>query len=271
MTNDDASTGYLHGHHDSVLRSHRQRTADNSAAYLLPHLQADARVLDAGCGPGTITIGLAARVPGGSVVGVDASDDVLAEARATADAATATNVSFEVGDVTALRFDDGSFDVVHVHQVLQHLPDPVAALAELRRVCRAGGVVAAREGDYGAMCWHPCSPDLDEWCDLYRAVARTTGGEPDGGRHVAAWARAAGYSEVVASASAWCFATPEERAWWGGLWAERLTRSRFAEQATTTGLATPADLARLAGAWRRWAADDDACFLVPHGEVLCSP
>lgn len=271
MTTEDASAGYLHGHHDSVLRSHRQRTADNSAAYLLPHLRPDARVLDAGCGPGTITVGLAARVPDGSVVGVDASGDVLAEARATATAAAATNLSFEVGDVTALRFDDGTFDVVHVHQVLQHLPDPVAALAELRRVCRPGGVVAAREGDYGAMCWYPSSPDLDEWRDLYQAVARATGGEPDGGRHLAAWARAAGFSDVAASASAWCFATPEERAWWGGLWAERLTRSRFAEQATATGLATQVDLARLAGAWRRWAADDDACFLVPHGEVLCTP
>ncbi len=270
MTTDDTSTGYLHGHHDSVLRSHRQRTADNSAAYLLPHLRPDDRVLDAGCGPGTITVGLAARVPDGSVVGVDASGDVLAEARATA-AAAAADVAFEVGDVTDLRFDDGTFDVVHVHQVLQHLPDPVAALTELHRVCRPGGVVAAREGDYGAMCWHPSSPDLDEWRSLYQAVARATGGEPDAGRHVAAWARAAGFSVVTASGSAWCFAAPEERVWWGGLWAERLTRSRFAEQARTTGLATHADLVRLAGAWRRWAAADDACFLVPHGEVLATP
>ena len=64
-----SSDTYLHGHHDSVLRSHRWRTAENSAGYLLPRLAPDARVLDVGCGPGTITADLAALVPGGSVTG----------------------------------------------------------------------------------------------------------------------------------------------------------------------------------------------------------
>src|SRR5690348_13442980 len=53
---------YTHGHHESVLRSHRWRTAENSAAYLLPHLSSGATVLDIGCGPGTITADLAALV-----------------------------------------------------------------------------------------------------------------------------------------------------------------------------------------------------------------
>ncbi len=72
------SDTYLHGHHDSVLRSHRWRTAENSAGYLLARLPADARVLDVGCGPGTITVDLAARVPDGQVTGIDAAGDVLA-------------------------------------------------------------------------------------------------------------------------------------------------------------------------------------------------
>ena len=67
------SETYLHGHHDSVLRSHRWRTAENSAGYLLPRLAPGARVLDVGCGPGTITADLAARVPSGEVVGIDAA------------------------------------------------------------------------------------------------------------------------------------------------------------------------------------------------------
>ena len=51
---------YTHGHHESVLRSHRWRTAENSAAYLLPHLGPARTLLDVGCGPGTITADLAA-------------------------------------------------------------------------------------------------------------------------------------------------------------------------------------------------------------------
>ena len=272
MPDHDGTHGrYLHGHHDSVLRSHRRRSAENSAAYLLPRLAPDARVLDVGCGPGTITVGLAASVPDGHVVGLDAAPEVLDEARALPEATARGNLRFEVGDVYELGFADESFDVVHAHQVLQHLADPIRALAEMRRVCRAGGVVAAREGDFGAMCWYPENEGLTEWRTLYRAVARSAGGEPDGGRHLRSWAQQAGFSRVETSASAWCFATPDERAWWGGLWAERLTQSRFAQQATSAKLATHADLERLAEAWREWAAAEDACFFVPHGEVLCTP
>lgn len=262
---------YLHGHHDAVLRSHRQRSAENSAAYLLPRLRRDSHVLDVGCGPGTITVGLAERVPGGMVIGIDAAPGVLEEARSTPGAGQQANLVFEEGDVYNLGFEDERFDVVHAHQVLQHLADPVAALAEMRRVCRPDGVVAARDADYGAMCWYPQSPPMTEWQTLYRQVARTAGGEPDAGRHLTAWAHAAGFSRVDVSASAWCFATVEERLWWGGLWAERVTRTRFAEQAIGEHLATAAKLEELAEGWRAWTANQDACFFIIHGEVLCTP
>ena len=150
-----SSDTYLHGHHDSVLRSHRWRTAENSAGYLLPRLAPDARVLDVGCGPGTITADLAALVPGGDVTGIDAAADVLAQARQEAERRGQRNVRFGTGDVYHLDFADGTFDVVHAHQVLQHLTDPVAALREMRRVCRPGGIVAARDGDYGGFFWFP--------------------------------------------------------------------------------------------------------------------
>jgi len=264
-----SSVTYLHGHHDSVLRSHRWRTAENSAGYLLPRLPPDARVLDVGCGPGTITADLAARVPGGDVTGIDAAADVLAQARQEAESRGLANVSFDTGDVYQLGFADGTFDVVHAHQVLQHLTDPVAALREMRRVCRPGGLVAARDGDYGGFFWFPEDSGLTEWQELYRDVARALGGEPDAGRHVLAWARQAGFAVVEASGSAWCYTGPEDRAWWGASWADRLTESPFGDRAVEHGLATRADLARLAEGWHRWAASEDAWFLIPHGEILC--
>jgi SAM-dependent methyltransferase len=264
-----SAASYLHGHHESVLRSHRWRTVENSASYLLPELEPGARILDVGCGPGTITVGLARSVPGGHVLGIDAAEAVLDDAQAEARRCGVGNVTFEVGDVYHLDYDDGSYDVVHAHQVLQHLVDPVAALSEMRRVCRRGGIVAARDGDYGGMFWYPDDPDLQEWRALYQRVARAVGGEPDGGRRLAHWARRAGFAEIVASASSWCFATGEERAWWGDLWAERLTRSRFAHQAVSHGCASTQDLVRLAEAWRRWSADPDGWFVISHGEVLC--
>ena len=261
---------YTHGHHASVLRSHRWRTAENSAGYLLPLLKAGQHLLDLGCGPGTISIDLARRVTPGQVVGVDREQAPLREARAVAADHSVENVGFELGDAYHLGYPDASFDIVHAHQVLQHLSDPVAALVEMRRVCRPGGCVAARDADYQAMSWYPADPRLVRWLELYRRVARSNHGEPDAGRRLLSWARTAGFCDITSSASAWCFATAEDRAWWGGLWAERVTQSALAEQALARGLATRAELAELAEAWRHWARHDEGWFAVLHGEILCA-
>ena len=210
---------YTHGHHDSVLASHRTRTAQNSAAYLVPHLVHGQRLLDVGCGPGTITVDLAAYVAPGEVVALDREASVLPEVERLAAARAVGNLTTTVGDVYALGFEDGAFDVVHAHQTLQHLSDPVAALREMRRVTRPGGLVAARDADYAAMTWYPLDPRLDRWLEVYHAVARGNGAEPDAGRRLLAWARAAGLTDVLATSSTWVFADPDSRAWWGSTWA----------------------------------------------------
>ncbi|MFR9721971.1 methyltransferase domain-containing protein [Streptomyces sp. MS19] len=260
---------YTHGHHESVLRSHRWRTAQNSAGYLLPELRAGQALLDIGCGPGTLTADLAERVAPGEVTAVDRAEGVLAAARAEAAARGLASVRFAVADVHALDFPDDSFDVVHAHQVLQHVADPVRALGEMRRVCRPGGVVAVRDVDYAAMTWYPEVPVLDEWLTLYRRVARANGGEPDAGRRLLSWAYAAGFTEVTATASAWCHAEAVEREWWSNLWADRTTSSDYARHAVDGGHATPELLESVAAAWREWGAAGDGWFSSLHGELLC--
>jgi SAM-dependent methyltransferase len=260
---------YTHGHHESVLRSHRWRTAENSAGYLLPHLSSGATVLDAGCGPGTITADLATMVTPGRVTALEVTGPALDLARAEIGRRGLTNVDFAVGDVHTLDFADDTFDVVHAHQVLQHVGDPVAALREFRRVTRPGGVIAVRDSDYAAFTWFPALPELDEWLALYQRVARGNGGEPDAGRRMLSWARAAGFTDVTATASIWCFADDADRDWWGTMWADRILKSDMATTALRTGAATEADLERVSAGWRTWAASPDGWFTIPHGEILC--
>lgn len=268
MTDDRGAT-YTHGHHESVLRSHRRRTAEDSAAYLLPHLEPGLSVLDIGCGPGTITADLAARVAPGPVTAVDQSNDVLDVARAEIERRGLPNVSFATADVHHLDFPDDTFDVVHAHQVLQHVADPVGALREMKRVCAPGGVVAARDADYAGFIWFPELPALDLWRDIYRRAARANGGEPDAGRRLLSWAHRAGFAEVTTTGSVWCYATPATREWWGDLWAERILHSRIARDLLDLGLATTAQLEEISAAWCAWAAAPDGWIAMPHGEILC--
>jgi SAM-dependent methyltransferase len=259
---------YTHGHHESVLRSHRVRTAQNSAAYLLPYLSSGQSLLDVGCGPATITADLAGLVAPGRLTATEINEPTLDIGRQEIARRGIDGVEFAVADVHALPFPDDRFDVVHAHQVLQHVHDPVQALREMRRVCKPGGVVAARDGDYAAFTWYPALPELDDWLRLYRAAASANGGEPDAGRRLLAWAHAAGFSEIAATSSTWCYADPDGRAMWGGMWADRIVKSDLTQQLLREGRADQDDLERISAGWRAWAAHPDGWISILHGEIV---
>ncbi|WP_455835830.1 methyltransferase domain-containing protein [Pseudarthrobacter siccitolerans] len=259
---------YTHGHHESVVRAHAARTAENSAAFVLPHLTPGTDLLDVGCGPGSITCDFAGLVSPGKVIGLDRSPDIIAQAEALAVEREVANVEFVAGNIYDLPFEDESFDVVHAHQVLQHLTDPVEALREMRRVAKPGGIVAVRDADFHGMSWYPAIPELDEWMELYQRIARRNGAEPDAGRRLVSWAQSAGFTDVAPTSSNWLYATGQQRRWQARVWGERVLHSAFAEQALEYGFANPADLARISAGWHRWGSTDDGWFLIPNGEVI---
>lgn len=275
----EPSGAYTHGHHESVLRSHRWRTAANSAAYLLPYLRPGQSLLDVGCGPGTLTVDLAARVAPGRVLGIDPAPEAVAAARSHTVDQQATTVEIREADLGTLDVADVAsdivdgprrgFDVVHAHQVLQHLTDPVGALRAMAALARHdGGLVAARDADYGAMTWAPADARLGRWAELYQSVTARNGADANAGRHLLRWARRAGLDDVTYTTSTWTFATPSDRAWWCDMWADRVEASSLADQAVAYGLASRDELAEIAAGWRAWAAHDDGVFVVVHGELV---
>lgn len=257
---------YTHGHHPSVVGQHARRTAETDANYLLAHLRAGQRLLDVGCGPGTITVGLARVVAPGETVGVDAVAAVIEEARGLEGAPA--NARFEAGDGYALAFEDGSFDVVHAHQVLQHLARPVDALREWRRVLRSGGNVGVRDADYGTMAPSPQSRELTRFFALYHQVAARNGADADAGRRLAAWVREAGFVDLEVGAEVKVFAARADIENWGYSWAERTAHSSLATQAVGYGLATAGEIEELAAAWRAWADAPDAFFMYTNVHVI---
>jgi SAM-dependent methyltransferase len=269
MANDsDLNRTYVHGHAPAVVRQHGLRTADEAAAFLLPELTPDMRLLDVGCGPGSITLGLAERLPQGEVVGVDLTRETLSQATRDAEARGLSNLRYQFADVYDLPFDDGSFDVAYAHQVIQHLVDRPKALREMLRVVKAGGLVAVREVDWGTAGYWPLDPWLDRFIDVHQEAWRRLGGQPQMGRELRALFNEVGTTDCRFAASVWCYSTLEDCIAWGDAYSDRLLTSSMGERPVEAGLATRADIEAMAKAFRDWARKPDAMWMFTHVAVL---
>ena len=268
MTKEQAT--YSHGHHKSVVDDHARRTATDSAAYLLPHIKPTDTILDVGCGPGTITVDFAALASKGKVIGSDAVESVLSQASDYAASRGLTNVKFQKDDANALPFEDNTFDIVHCHQVLQHVNNPVAILKEMRRVAKPGGIVAAREADYMTFAWYPEPPEIARWMELYQKVARTNGGEPNAGRYCHVWAREAGFEPdtIEATWDTWRYAGVRAQQF-GGSWSGRILQPGFSATAVREKFATEDEIKNISEVWKTWGEHEQAFVAIPHGEIIC--
>jgi ubiquinone/menaquinone biosynthesis C-methylase UbiE len=259
---------YTHGHAAATVRQHGQRTAEEAAAFLLPELRPGMRVLDVGCGPGSITRGLAERVAPGQVVGLDLSRETLSAARQEAAARGLGNLQYQEGSVYQLPFPDASFDVAYAHQVFQHLGQPEAALAEMLRVLRPGGLVGVRDVDWGTATYWPLDPWIDRFVETHLETWYRNGGEPRMGRQLRALFNAAAVTDVRVTAAVWCYATPGETVAWGESYAERLLTSPMGARMVEYGHASRADVEAMAAAFRAWAAHPDAFWAFIHVAAL---
>ena len=203
----DASASYTMGYSDDFQKLLKRRNAETSAAHLLPRLEPGMRVLDFGCGPGTISVGLAKAVEPGELFGVDMEASQIEIARAAAEAGGHRNAAFLTADVTDLPFEDDLFDVAHCHAVLMHAPDTMNVLAEARRVLKPGGIISSREMFVDSSFLEPAR--TDGWETVAKLV-EANGGHPQAGRELKRLFIEAGFSDISASVSFEPFCTDED-------------------------------------------------------------
>jgi len=239
------------------------RKAAREAAFFLPHLRPGVQVLDVGCGPGSITVGLAEVVVPGEVVGIDIQQSLVERARDLAVEHGMTNVRFEVGDAYRLSFPDHSFDAVFAHAVLMHLSEPVRALAEMRRVLRPGGIAGVREPDYGTMLFAPATTLLAQWPALRIRARQRSGGDPFVGRHLRRLFLEAGFMRTEASASVWSAGSLEETRRSAAFYKTWSVQTPLAE-----GWVTQAVVDAMAGEIDAWAERPDAFHVVVFCEAI---
>lgn len=194
---------YVHGYEEWTRQWMAQRTATSELGFLLPHLAPGMRVLDCGCGPGSITAGLAEIVGPGEVVGLDIEPRQLEAAQRLSAERGLANLRFEQGSVYELPFADASFDVTVAHFVLEHVREPVRALREMRRVLRPGGIAAIKDPYYPAFVFRPLTPELRRFLELAEQVREHNGASPTYAVDLRACLLEAGFERTEAAGALW--------------------------------------------------------------------
>ncbi|KAK6537148.1 hypothetical protein TWF694_011346 [Orbilia ellipsospora] len=270
------ASGAKPGHPPPQSTLHEVRTAENSAAFLLPKLRsmkesnAHLKLLDVGCGSGTISTSFAKLIPDGQVTGIDVNANIIPRARAVAEKAGVENIEFQQGSVFQLPFDDETFDITWCHQVLVHIANPWDALREMLRVTKRGGIVAAREGDYESECVWPELPGLTAFHGLMAGLMIAGGGTPAAGRQLLSWALKAGAErrQIELGYSAQSYNTPNERTILSQGMCQQLRGGGFRDRALKFGLEVKEDFEEMAKAWEEWAQREDATLSSLHAEIL---
>lgn len=206
-THGSPAATYTMGYGEDFQKLLRRRNAETSAAHLLPHLKPGMCVLDFGCGPGTISMGLAEAVEPGELHGIDMEESQIEMARGAASAGGHRNAAFQTADVTDLPFEDNSFDVAHCNALLMHVPDTKAVLAEVRRVLKPEGIVSSREMFVDSSF---LEPELSGGWDTFSKLITANGGHPQIGKELKREFLEAGFSDISAGVSFEPFVTDED-------------------------------------------------------------
>ena len=246
---------YTHGY-GAASEEMARRSAESSAAFFLPHLKSGMRLLDVGCGPGSITLGLAEVVAPGEVVGIDIGESEIEEARSEAEKRGTRNSRFEGADACELPFEDGSFGAVFSSAMLEHLRRPFDALKEMHRVLRTGGVIGLRAGTVDGLVFGPMTPALEHSRRVFRELWRHGGGDPEFGREQLRLVHEAGFSRPRFSAAA----RARDPLVFGPMAAEVWKEPARVRMAIELRLADREDMEAISVAWDEWGRDPAACL-----------
>ena len=271
MPAEESSTpDYTMGFNEGILESFRRYTAEVHASYLLPYLRPGLRVLDFGCGLGAISSGLAKAVSPGEMHGVDMEESQIELARAVAAARGQKNARFHTGDVTELPFEDGFFDVAHCHNVLMHVPDTAAVLAEVKRVLKPGGVIGCREMICDASFTHPDFGIIRRAWDMFEALISFDDGHPQMGKDLKNRIVEAGFCNVKATASFDAYSAPDDIEFIHGLVTKWFLSPDIRNTAIQYGVTTERLCREIEAAYDKWRVHPGAFIGVAYGEALAN-
>ncbi len=260
---------YTMGFSEEILASFRRYSAETHAAYLLPYLKPGLRVLDFGSGPGTISVGLAKAVePDGELHGVDMEESQVELANYFAKEGGHENATFQVGDAIDLPFEDGFFDVAHCHNVLMHIPDTQAVLAEVKRVLKPGGIIASREMICASSFSHPDFGVLRKSWDMFEDLLAADDAHPQMGKDLKTFFLEAGFTAIWASASFDIYTGPEDAEFIYGVAQNWFLAPEITDAAIKYGATSEQLIKDISDAYEKWRVHPGAICALAFGEAI---
>ena len=263
-----ATPDYSMGFSEEMLESLMRHSAEAHAAHLLPHVRPGQRVLDFGCGPGTVSVGLAKAAAPGVLHGVDMEESQIELARTIAAEWRQDNAVFQVGDVADLPFEDGYFDVAHCHDVLMYIPDTQAVLAEVMRVLKPGGIIGCREMICQSSFTYPDFGVIGQAWDMFEDIVATDGGHPQMGKRLKGELVEAGFENLRLTGGLDLYATPEEVAFIHRLANEWFLSHEMTDTALNYGASTQELIENIRAAYDRWKDHPGALCGLAFGEAV---
>ena len=264
----ETDSQYTMGYSEDFRQLLDRRSARTHAAYLLPRLRPGMKLLDFGCGPGNISVGLADAIAPGEFHGIDMEESQVELARAAAKAGGHDNMTFHVGNVYELPFEDNTFDAAHCHAVLMHVPDTQAALAEVKRVLKPGGVIGSREVIVASSFLEPQPPEITDAWGVFASLIQGNGGHPQFGKELKAAFLEAGFGDIRTDASFDAFSSSEDIAFLHGFICDWFFSPQVIAALTHFGLATQETIDQ----WRRlvdeWRDLPGASGAIAFGEAI---
>lgn len=256
---------YTPGYSSNATNFMAHRTVESHGAFFIPHLYSGMRLLDCGCGPGTISLGLARIISPGTVTGIDREISQISIAIANAQKQDITNADFIPGSIYNLPFPDRSFDAVFSHALFEHLAEPLKALSEIKRVLKPGGKVGIRSPDWGGFLIAPETPQVKKAIAFYQFLQQQNGGNIYVGRELKSLLRKAGFSDLKFSASYQCYESLDRIAEYLAL---RIEASEKLESSPENKWTSELTLTQMAEALRKWSQQPDGIFAQSWCEVV---
>ena len=258
---------YTMGYGPAAVALMGARSAQTHAAFFLPYLKPGMKLLDCGCGPGTVTLGFAEIVAPGSAVGTDIEPSQMELATKTAAERNIANVRFEAANIYELPFEDSSFDAVFMSALIGNLREPTRGLREAYRVLKPGGVIGVKEFDHGGDIVYPLEPAMAKYDELYRRLRREYGHSGEVGRTIGALLLETGFSDLTMTASFETLSDPKVLDGAAQVFIGLLSEG-WSDAFTSRGWADDDDIQEMRDAWLRFAKFPGALFVAAWVEAV---